>query len=182
MKKKSCFSSEVVWISIEKFRQNINIQPSHKYQNGSKKPLTFSLGLSIDRDVDVVVFDVILLFCISFFIFFIFFFAECFNYAIRVRDLSTLRIQKILFCCFSSEVVWISIEKSGSALKSPDRISTYNLLTNVKMDPKNLYLFPWDQASTMMLMLLFVGHVNKCRKALVNNLIKKKIYGEKKNH
>ena len=84
--------------------------------------------------------------------------------------------------CFSSEVVRISIEKSGSALKSPDRTSTYNLLTNVKMDPKNLYLFPWDQASTMMLMLLFVGHVNKCRKALVNNLIKKKIYGEKKNH
>ena len=82
--------------------------------------------------------------------------------------------------CLSSEVVWISIEKSGSALKSPDRISTYNLLTNVKMDPKNLYLFPWDQASTMMLMLLFVGHVNKCRKALVNNLIKKKFYGEKK--
>ena len=124
-------------------------------------------------------------FCCFAFLFlflFFFFFAECFNYAIRVRDLSTLRIQKILFCCFSSEVVWISIEKSGSALKSPDRISTYNLLTNVKMDPKNLYLFPWDQASTMMLMLLFVGHVNKCRKALVNNLIKKKIYGEKKNH
>ena len=108
------------------------------------------------------------------------FFAECFNYAIRVRDLSTLRIQKILFCCFSSEVVWVSIEKSGSALKSPDRMSTYNLLTNVKMDPKNLYLFPWDQASTMMLMLLFVGHVNKYRKALVNNLIKKKFYGKKK--
>ena len=58
--------------------------------------------------------------------------------------------------CFSSEVVRISIEKSGSALKSPDRTSTYNLLTNVKMDPKNLYLFPSDQASTEMLMLLFL--------------------------
>ena len=27
---------------------------------------------------------------------------------------------------------------SGLALKSSDRTSTYNLLTNIKMDPKNL--------------------------------------------
>ena len=31
---------------------------------------------------------------------------------------------------------FLSIEKSGSTLKSPDRTSGYNLLTSVKMDPK----------------------------------------------
>ena len=115
MKKKSCFSSEVVWISIEKFRQNINIQPSHKYQNGSKKPLTFSLGLSIDRDVDVVVFYVILLFCISFFIFFIFFFLL--NALIMQLEWETYRRWGSKKSCF----VVFPQKWSGSALKSPDQ-------------------------------------------------------------
>ena len=104
-----------VRISIEKSRQNINIQPSHKCQNGSKKPLTFFLRTKRRSRCWCYCFWCDFVVLHFFFYFFYFFFLL--NALIMQLEWETYRRWGSKKSCF----VVFPQKWSGSALKSPDQ-------------------------------------------------------------